>query len=281
MRIATLVLAVSLTASCASAQIGNIVITSAASFQQGKPTAGSIASIFCTGLRGINGIVGAGGFPLPLELAGVRVTIGGIGAPLFAVADLGIGFQQINLQVPWEAGYATDIVVEQSGQQGMVVAPSLSSSGQFFRMPDGSGAFQHAADYALVSGANPARAGEAVIGYLTGLGSTMPQVGTGQPAPADPPAVVNQVVSDLEGRPPRFQISVSDGANQKVVDPLFVGLAPGFAGLYQLNFVVPEGLGAGTRAVTLIENSCTWSIFGTCVVVSFLIASLPVPMAVQ
>ena len=37
------------------------------------PWGGSIASVFCTGLTGISGVVEAESHPLPLELAGVRV----------------------------------------------------------------------------------------------------------------------------------------------------------------------------------------------------------------
>src|ERR1035437_1972294 len=57
-------------------QIGNITVTSAASFQPGVPPAGSIGTIFYTGLA-VKGVVGAAGVPLPRTLAGVTVSIGG------------------------------------------------------------------------------------------------------------------------------------------------------------------------------------------------------------
>jgi hypothetical protein len=40
--------------------------------------------------------------PLPLQLAGVQVTVNFGAAPLLAVADLGAGIQPINFQVPPE-----------------------------------------------------------------------------------------------------------------------------------------------------------------------------------
>jgi len=256
MRTVTIILAMVVTAGSAPAQIGNIVVTSAASFEKGMPWAGSIASVFCTGLKGINGIVAADRYPLPLELAGVRVTIGGVRAPLFAVAQLG-GDQEINLQVPWEAWYATDVTVEQSGEQAKVLAPYVLHPGEFFRLPDGSGALQHA-DYTLVSAGNPARAGEVVLGYLTGLAidRTIPPAATGQPAPANPPAVVDQSLPPVAygASRPRFQIWVGDPPNQRVVDPLFLGLAPGLVGVYQVNFVVPAGLAVGSQAVRLVPE---------------------------
>src|SRR5713226_2996823 len=81
----------------ASGQIGNIVVTSAASFQLGIPPGWSIGTIFCTGLS-ISRLVTATTLPLPYKLAEITVTIGGAPAPLFAVAALS-GFQQINFQM--------------------------------------------------------------------------------------------------------------------------------------------------------------------------------------
>jgi uncharacterized protein (TIGR03437 family) len=168
----------------------------------------SIASLFCAGLTGISGIVAADRYPLPLGLAGVRVKVGGAQAPLFAVAQLA-GYQQINLQVPWEAAFAdeTDVVVEQGGQQTTARLPRVTTIASFFRLPDGSGAFQHAADYSLVSAANPGRAGETVTGYLTSLIGTapaVPRVPTGQPAPADPPVSLSVVLRGTSRQ--RFEI---------------------------------------------------------------------------
>lgn len=285
MRIMPIIRAILVTAGAVAAQIGNSVVTSGASFQKGIPWGGSIASVFCTGLKGINGVVAADRYPLPFELAGVRVTIFGARAPLFAVAELG-GYQQINLQVPWEVAGATDVTVEQSGEQAKVLAPyGVLDPGEFFRLADGSGAFQHA-DYTLVSAVNPARPGETVLGYLTGLviASTIPPVATGQPAPANPPAVVDQTLPPSQSAvsPPRFQIWVGDPPNQKALDPLFLGLAPGLVGVYQVNFVVPEGLAVSSQAIRLVRNQCIKGMFGsTCVAIIPASASGPVPMAVR
>src|ERR1035441_306660 len=101
----------------AQCQIGNIVVTNAASFQLGMPPDGSIGTIFCTGIV-IPGLVTAQSIPLPFSLAGVTVSVGGLAAPLFAVADLG-GFQQINFQAPSELNLNSDgllpIIVSQNG----------------------------------------------------------------------------------------------------------------------------------------------------------------------
>src|SRR5208283_3642887 len=100
------------------------------SFQLGMPAKGSIGTIFCTGLK-ISGVVAATSAPLPTALAGVTVTVGGVAAPLFAVADLG-GYQQINFQVPTDPGGA-QVVVSQNSAQGSATATNNSNApGDFF-----------------------------------------------------------------------------------------------------------------------------------------------------
>lgn len=75
-------------------------VTNAASFVTGLPPPGSLATIFCSGLTGIQSL-DAPGFPFPLILEGVTVTIGGTPAPIVALANFG-SYQQIDLQVPWD-----------------------------------------------------------------------------------------------------------------------------------------------------------------------------------
>src|SRR5579872_6669222 len=84
-------------------QIGIIVVGNGASLRPGLPPNGSIGTVFCTGLT-VSGFVSAQGFPLPTTVAGVTVTVRGVPAPLFAVADLGFGFQRVDFQVPQEFG---------------------------------------------------------------------------------------------------------------------------------------------------------------------------------
>ncbi len=244
-----------LATSAAFAQISNIVVTSAASFELGMPNQGSIAAIFCTGLQ-VEGIVTAETLPLPLELAGVKVWVGGVAAPLFAVAA-GQGFQQINIQVPKETQFATDrgveVVIEQDGRRGTEKAwQRWASPGDFFRWPGTNlGIFQHWPDYSLVTEDNPARPGEILITYLTGMmGYTEPAVPTGEPSPFDPPACVprldNPLLFDRIGV---YEAGHVDLSTDKMT--LWVGLTPGLVGVYQVNFVVPESFAGGTKQVLL------------------------------
>lgn len=255
-------------ASVAWSQIGNITVTSAASFQPGVPPPGSIGTIFCTGLD-IKGVVGAAGVPLPWTLAGVTVTIGGAPAPLFAVADLG-GYQQINFQVPLEAKFNPDrsgaqVVVSQNGVQGSATAKAPDSAGDFFRIPGTLlGIFQHCGDYSLVTSEKPATAGETIIAYATGLNPASPPVATGQPAPVTPLSYVPQLNLGYTEDETRLVINdslVLRGSGGTFVPLLpdaipFMGLTPGSVGLYQINFVLPQGLPSGILPIRIRRVYC-------------------------
>lgn len=260
---------VALAATGLRAEIGNLTVASAASFQQGLPYAGSIGAIFCTGLH-VQGVVAAEGVPLPFSLAGVTVTVEGVAAPLFAVADLG-GYQQINFQVPaWSSG-PVEVIVSQNGVQGSTTLAALPASafaaGEFFRIPGTQfGVFQHASDYSLVTPENPARAGEYIIAYATGLPPTNPGAPIGQPAPMSPLSYVPQTQEresiDSTGLAINGSVALfAPGSGREVDttgrDPVpFMGLAPGTVGLYQINFMLPAGLPQGNLPIQLVRHRC-------------------------
>lgn len=79
-----------------------------------------------------------------------------------------------------------------------------------------------------MSSASPARPGEALVIYLTGLGQVRGYVATGQAAPSSPlAAVVAPVEVDLGNR---------------ALTPFFAGLTPGLVGVSQVNVMVPADL---------------------------------------
>jgi uncharacterized protein (TIGR03437 family) len=214
-------------------------ITNSAGFVSGLVLPGGLATIFCANLTGIRGVVQASGFPLPTELAGVRVKISGVAAPLLAVADVN-GQQQINLQVPFEAATnpdPLDVEVSQDAASAWVVKVRTKSTAPgIFTMDGGYGAIQHGADYTLVTPASPAQRGEVIIVYATGLGWVDPAVPSGMPAPR---------ASFQTRTTPRVAIG---GTPAEV---LFSGLTPGFAGLYQVNVRVPDAVASGDQDVVV------------------------------
>lgn len=257
------------------AQIGNIVVTNAASFRIGMPPPGSIGSIFCTGLK-LDGPVSSPNLPLPTQLAGISVTVGGVRAPLFAVADLG-RYQQINFQVPLKANFncdlTTEVAVAQDSVQGSATAQwhSAVQPGDFFRISGTQyGIFQHALDYSLVTEDNPAHPGETIVAYLTGLPTTTNPPSDGYPAPASPLSVVPQY--NTADRISQLSLQVGGiglwnpppiSGDSTGMSPIpFIGLTPGTVGLYQLNFTLPQNILLGDQWVYLVTTNCLGKIAG-------------------
>jgi uncharacterized protein (TIGR03437 family) len=177
--------------------------------------------------------------PLPTHLSDVKVTVNGLPAPLIYVSA-----SQVNAQIPFEtpAGPAQVQVISGAGTatqtvQIAAVAPALftlNASGA------GAGAIQHANTYQVVTEANPARAGEIIAIYCTGLGAVSPAVQTGTTPPDPPPQVVAPVRVSIAG----------------VMAPItYQGVAPGFPGLYQVNAQIPAGTPSGAQPLQITQNN--------------------------
>ena len=95
----------------------------------------------------------------------------------------------------------------------------------------------HASDFTLVTAAKPARSGEVLTLFASGLGPTRPGVDPGQPFTADPPQVVNSPLDVI--------------VNGTPAEVLYAGGYPGALDRYQVNFRVPDGTAAGMAVVQL------------------------------
>jgi uncharacterized protein (TIGR03437 family) len=266
-----------LVASANAQDITNIVVTSSAGFHMGIPASGSLASLFCSGLK-LTTSVTSTQYPLPFELAGVQIRVGGVMAPLLSASELG-GFQQVNFQSPtgWQLSpdLTVEITVSQEGHRGSSRTHALiESPGEFFFVNSNLPAIQHASDYSLVNADKPAKPGELLVAYLTGLGDTEPNVAIGSPSPFNPLAIVPQYQETTRGRV--FRIVVDSTA----VVPEFVGLTPGIAGVYQINFKLPTDLLAGNHVVRLRRETCK-PVFGSCGITTDDSWSLPVNVPVS
>jgi hypothetical protein len=134
-------------------------IVNAASYSRGL-VPGAIASLFGSGITTVNGVAQAASQPLPNSLLGTSVTINGVPAPLFAVANVA-GQEQINFLVPQEvAGSArARVVVTNNGVAGAAVEVDV--------LPVQPGLFA------------AVRLGDSLEIYGTGFGNAMPSVTVG------------------------------------------------------------------------------------------------------
>jgi len=104
----------------------------------------------------------------------------------------------------------------------------------------GSGpAIVHASDFSLVTAARPARPGEVLTLFASGLGPTRPGVEPGQPFPVDSPQTVNSPVEVL--------------VNGMPGEVLHAGGYPGAVDRYQVNFRAPEGVSSGSASVRVMS----------------------------
>lgn len=197
-------------------------VVSAASFTA-PVSPGAIASIFGTNLA--SGTAYAG-LPLPTSLGDVSVSVDGKAAPLLYVSP-----SQVNFQVPWETATGTATISVNNGNTSNSVTVAVLAAAPGLFLYDSGRAVVQNSDTTLNSPTNPAKEASTITAYLTGCGPVNPPVADGVASPSNPPANLTLPASATIG-----------SATAKVS---FAGMAPGFAGLVQLNIVVPSGLAAG------------------------------------
>jgi len=165
--------------------------------------------------------------PTALTGTGVRVLINALPTYIWSVSPT-----QVVLLVPsfWTAGPAT-IQLEVNGIAGPEVQIMLNATAPgLFLNADGSVAARHL-DYSAITTDSPAYEGELIILYAGGLGPVSPAVPSGQ---------IPQVSAQLTDTS-SFLVWL-DGVP---LDPSlieYVGMTPGWAGLYVINLRLPPGV---------------------------------------
>lgn len=224
-------------------------VLNGASFAQGAAP-GALVSIFGDNLA--TSLASASSVPFSTSLNGVTVTVGGIPAPLRdVIPGTPSSRAQINAQIPWEAlqgqvqATVPIVVTTNSGvspsQQLLVsqVAPGIFTippgvGNAIVINPDGS----IAAPVDSIPGypCHPAKRGDGVFFYATGLGPVDVAVGDGADS-----------LDQLRRTKATFTVVV-DGLP---VETPFHGLSPQFPGVNQVNFVVPSGARSGLVALQI------------------------------
>jgi uncharacterized protein (TIGR03437 family) len=183
----------------------------------------------------------AAGTPLPTALDGTSVEVNGQAIPLFFVSP-----KQINAQMPFGISGQVQVRVRTAVALSTPATVTVAASAPrlFTKTMDGKGEpiLVHNADWSPVSATSPARPGEYLILFLTGLGAVSPAIPAGQ---AGGDNGKNGPLNQL----PVGAVTVAFGGRQVAIS--FAGLAPGFVGLYQVNFQVPADMPRGTFALVV------------------------------
>jgi uncharacterized protein (TIGR03437 family) len=226
-----------------------IGVVNAASFQPitASLAPGELITLYGTGLASTSMSI-QGGQAFPAKLGGVSVMIDDLPCPIYYVSP-----NQLSVVVPYgvasnKTGLA-NIQVTNNNVASNIVQMYLTDSapGSFSQAENGLGfaAALHTNNYELITSDNPAQPGEYISLYLTGLGVVYPAIQDGALGPSSPLSY-----SDLYNSG-NLTVYFNDyGPNG--FSPLnpgtieYAGLAPGLAGLYQINVQVPtSGLASG------------------------------------
>jgi uncharacterized protein (TIGR03437 family) len=207
-------------------------VVHASNFAPGPFAPNSVLSIFGSDLaRSAQGLMRddiRGGL-LPVELNFTRVLVDNIPAPLFYVSG-----NQINFLVPSKqlTGNVQVQVVRQGLAGPAITIPVVDAAPALFSQPNGFAIATHA-DNSLVDMESPARGGEIIVLYATGLGRAVKN-----PANGELPPYLSEIVNLATLKLTLGGVSL-DPSRIK-----YAGLTPGSAGLYQINFEVPTGVEA-------------------------------------
>jgi uncharacterized protein (TIGR03437 family) len=202
---------------------------------------GGLMTIFGSNLIKVPGDVLASspGTSLPTAYNGTGATLGGTAVPLLVAAPT-----YIVAQVPADAKTGSQtLVVKNSNGTAQTLLPvtvdvAAAAPGVFFDA--NGGVFLKNSDYSLVTRGNPAKAGDIVLIYSTGLGATTPAIQSG--ALTLQPGATNTFYNTVK---PTVTVG---GQNANVIYSI---ASPGFAGLYQTAIAIPSGAGTGSVPVIL------------------------------
>jgi uncharacterized protein (TIGR03437 family) len=209
-------------------------IVNSADNQAGALAPNTIATIYGSGMAYNTSALQASDIianmlPTVLSGTGVRILVGGIPAGIYYVSPVQINFLIPSILLPGPVN--VQLVLD--SLDGPLVTVQLGSAGPAIFQADQQTVIATHIDGTLITAAAPAHPGDYVTMYATGLGQTVPPIGYLQlPAAA---ASIQQMST--------FQ-ALLDGTVLDAGYVLYAGVAPGFAGLYQINIQLPQSTAA-------------------------------------
>ena len=210
-------------------------IVNAASYRANATPPGSVFTIFGSNLA--TGSLNLTGAPQSKVLS-TSVTVNGETAPVFGVIP-----GQVNVQLPWDIppGLATVVVKNGNTVSNAVAINVPTSAPGIIVYGTNHAVIQDATNnYQVNSETAGAKVGDTMVVYFTGGGT----VSGGTPVTGIP------LPNGLWPLTMNYSVTVAG----KTAQVGYIGLTPGWEGLYQANFQVPTGIAAGDRVVQINVN---------------------------
>jgi uncharacterized protein (TIGR03437 family) len=192
-------------------------VVNAASYVTGALAPNTLASIFGSGFLSAYGTA-------------LQVLVGGISVPVSYSSSQQVNFLVSCLLIPG----TYSVVLIRDGVASSNVEITLASVAPAFFQLDASDIVAARPDWSLITSSNPAKPGDIVTLYATGLGRTNL---TSTCVSDDPPTAADSIPLST------FEILL-DGVAVPQSQILYAGVAPGFSGLYQVNLQLPAQVGA-------------------------------------
>ena len=213
----------------------------------------------------------AASFPLPRNLGGLALRIGG---ELRLVNDTWIydsansvlaplvyaGPTQINFQVPYEIAPRSLLVLQLELPDGATKvwgstkivpsSPGIFKINNYLAAALNQDNSRHG-DPTILPGSSPAAKGSVLQLFLTGAGAVDPPIATGEAAPFSP-------LSYTRSQPVLYLTGVNPPNHRTIPAIQFSGIAPGFAGVWQVNIVIPQDADSGLNCLTLTGITCAY-----------------------
>jgi len=181
----------------------------------------------------------------------------------------GVSYDQLNAMAPWglSPGLPVPLVVKRKGVSSAPLAVSVDAAVPGLFTASASGAGQGSVTIGATSviagpagaipGAAPARRGDQIVIWATGLGVVTNPPESGFPAP------VTVTIDDLRVIAP---LTVLIGGVP--ADPVFAGVSAQFPGLYQVNVVIPRDVAPGDAVPVQLRLGSILSQGGVTIAVS-------------